>query len=106
MHSGLNMSKAFHSIVQSDKVFGQWRDLATRLGLTEHDVTSIELQEPPLSMSEKCFEVLSKWQDEGNDASLKELQKHLKALGCSAPASKLANISYFISALVGQEIGM
>ncbi|XP_064635025.1 uncharacterized protein LOC135492455 [Lineus longissimus] len=86
-----NLLKAFRAIIQSDKVTCCWRALAARLDLSDDCVSELDRREPPLSVSEKCFEVLSEWKENGKNVTLKYLRRHLSSLGCKLAANKLAD---------------
>lgn len=71
-----------------------WKALATRLGVSEDDVTEIDQSAP--SVQQKCFSSLQRWQrSAGDDATLPILSEKLRVCRYRQLASK-CTIWYYL----------
>lgn len=71
------LRRAFVKIAQNPEAVKGWKTLATRLGVSEDDVTEIDQSAP--SVQQKCFSSLQRWQrSAGDEATLPILSEKLR----------------------------
>lgn len=74
-------------IAQNPEAVKGWKTLATRLGVSEDDVTEIDQSAP--SVQQKCFSSLQRWQrSAGDEATLPILSEKLRVCRYRQLASK------------------